>query len=291
VSPTQLGALVSWPLVAAAIVIFGTSMFAIFVAPAIETGEPSPLDGLPQLWFWLALVNLAMSPLAIIVGIANMADASIADTLAFFPQVMRQTVFGHLWMVRLPIATMLAIFAAPAARSRITAPTVCALSAALLMIQSLASHAIDNGAFAVAAYLIHQAAAGLWIGALVALILGAIHEQTGSAWLERATPRVSRLAAWSVLTLAVTGTINASYELGWHVELILYSLYGRTLLWKLATAGTVILAGGYNRYRLMPAMAEPAARAGLIRNVVTECILLLAVIGWSSLLANTPPPH
>ncbi len=290
-SPTQLGALVSWPLVAAAIVIFGTSTFAIFAAPAADAGEPSPLERFGRLWFWLATANLAMSPLAILAGIANMADVSIANTLVLFPQVMRQTVFGHLWAVRLPIAMLLAIVAALPARARINPPLVCALSAALLMLQSLASHAIDHGAFAVAAYLIHQAAAGLWIGALVALILGAIHEPTGSGWLERVTPRVSRLAGWSVLTLAITGTINASYELGWHVDLILYSLYGRTLLWKLATAGTVILVGGYNRYRLMPAMVEPAARANLIRNVVTECILLLAVMGWSSILANTPPPH
>jgi len=66
----------------------------------------------------------------------------------------------------------------------------------------------------------------------------------------------------------------------------LYSLYGRTLLWKLATAATVILIGGYNRYRLVPALGEPSARATLIRNVTAECLLLIAVLGWSALLAE-----
>jgi len=47
----------------------------------------------------------------------------------------------------------------------------------------------------------------------------------------------------------------------------------------------------YNRYRLVPALGERSARATLIRNVTAECLLLGAVLGWSALLTNTPPPH
>jgi putative copper export protein len=106
-----------------------------------------------------------------------------------------------------------------------------------------------------------------------------------------ATPRVSTIAAWSVAALATTGAITAWNEIGWHFDLLVYSLYGRILTYKLATAGAVILVGGYNRYRVMPAFGEPSAHQALIRNVTSECILLAAVLAWSALLANSPPPH
>lgn len=252
---------------------------------------PSPLESFQRLWLMLAILNLTVSPLAMTVAVANMADTSIRDAIAIIPEVTRQTVFGNLWAVRLPLAALLVLFTAQRRNSRFAPAIVCGLSAAMLMIQSLASHAIDKGAFAVAIYFAHQVAAGIWIGALLALLVGAMHEHGGSRWLERATPRVSRLAGWSVGVLAVTGTITTWYELGWRIDLLLYSLYGRTLLWKLTTAGAVLLVGGYNRYRLVPATNEPSAHTILIRNVATECILLGAVLAWSVVLANTPPPH
>jgi putative copper export protein len=167
----------------------------------------------------------------------------------------------------------------------------CAISAALLVCQSVTSHAIDGGAYAVAIHFVHQVAAGLWLGALVSLLVGATVGRARAEWLSWASGRVSKIAGWSVAALVVTGAIRAWYAMGLHFDLLLYSLYGRTLLWKLATAATVILIGGYNRYRLVPAIGEASARTTLIRNVSAECILLFAVLGWSALLGNTPPPH
>jgi putative copper export protein len=41
----------------------------------------------------------------------------------------------------------------------------------------------------------------------------------------------------------------------------------------------------------VPTLGQRSARATLIRNVTAECLLLGAVLGWSALLTNTPPPH
>jgi putative copper export protein len=161
----------------------------------------------------------------------------------------------------------------------------------LLLAQSLTSHAVDKGASAITIHFVHQFAAGLWIGALACLLIGATYGGASAEWLSWATGRVSKIAGWSVAVLVVTGATRALYAIGLHFDLLLYSLYGRTLLWKLATAATVILIGGYNRYRLVPALGEASARATLIRNVTAECLLLGAVLGWSALLTNTPPPH
>jgi copper transport protein len=103
--------------------------------------------------------------------------------------------------------------------------------------------------------------------------------------------RVSTIAGWSVAAMIVTGAIRAWETLGLHLDLLVNSLYGRTLLWKVGTAGTVILIGGYNRYRLVGSIGESSARATLVRNVAVECVLLAVVLGWSVVLANTPPPH
>jgi len=91
--------------------------------------------------------------------------------------------------------------------------------------------------------------------------------------------------------LIVTGAIRAWDALGLRLDLLVNSIYGRTLLWKVGTAATVILIGGYNRYRLVGSVGESSARASLIRNVAVECTLLAIVLGWSVVLANTPPPH
>jgi copper transport protein len=164
------------------------------------------------------------------------------------------------------------------------------ISAALLGFQSVTSHAVDKGAFAISIHFVHQAAAGMWIGALVSLLIGA-SGHAGADWLRSATSRVSTIAGWSVAALIVTGLIRAWEALGLQLDLLVNSIYGRTLMWKVGTAATVILIGGYNRYRLVGLVGESSARASLIRNVAVECVLLAVVLGWSVVLANSPPPH
>jgi hypothetical protein len=67
---------------------------------------------------------------------------------------------------------------------------------------------------------------------------------------------------------------------------------GRTLIAKVAVFAAVLAIGGYNRYWLVPNVSDATARDGLLRNVGVEWVILLfAVLGLASLLANTPPAH
>jgi copper transport protein len=206
------------------------------------------------------------------------------------PQIMRETLAGRVWTWRLATALLLALAAWIPVPGRLPTALMFGISAALLALQSVTSHAVDKGAFAITIHFAHQAAAGLWIGALVSLLIGA-SGHARAEWLQAATSRVSTIAGWSVATLIGTGFIRAWDALGLRFDLLVNSLYGRTLLWKVGTAATVILIGGYNRYRLVGAVGESSARATLIRNVAVECALLAVVLGWSVVLANTPPPH
>lgn len=282
--------ILAWPLITAQLLIFGTAAFALATASGHAVGREGSTDSLVVLWRGLALVILALSPLRFLGVAAGMADSTWKEAIPLVPQIVRETFAGRVWAWRLGVAAMLAIAAWIPAR-RMLPPLMLAISTLLLLFQSMTSHAVDKGAYAIAIHFVHQVAAGLWLGALVCLLVGATYGHARAEWLGWATGRVSKIAGWSVLVLVVTGGVRAWYALGLHFDLLLYSLYGRTLLWKLATAGTVILIGGYNRYRLVPALGEASARTTLIRNVTAECLLLGAVLGWSALLANTPPPH
>lgn len=165
------------------------------------------------------------------------------------------------------------------------------IAAALLVLDSLSSHAIDHGAAAVAIYFLHEAAAGLWLGGLTGLCLGFWRAKIDDGWLELTAPRVSCAAGWSVAVLALTGLYNAYETLGLNVEHLLYSDYGRTLLIKVWLFAVLLAIGGYNRYRLVPAVKEPRARTLLVRSVAIESVLMLVVIGVAAMLANTAPPH
>ena len=280
--------ILAWPLITAQVVIFGTAAFAL------TSGSAQVSDGLTDslvvLWRILALIVLVISPLRSLSVAADMADSTLRQAIPFVPQVMRETFAGRVWAWRLGVAAMLA-FAAWIPSRRVVPILMSAISTMLLIFQSVTSHAIDKGAYAIGIQFVHQACAGLWLGALVCLLIGATYGQASAEWLSWASERVSMIAGWSVAVLLITGAIRAWYALGLHFDLLLYSLYGRTLLWKLATAATVILIGGYNRYRLVPVIGEASARSSLIRNVTAECLLLGAVLGWSALLAHTPPPH
>lgn len=281
----------AWPLVGSQVLIFGTTAFALMAAPRDVAAADRSSQSLAKLWRMLALIVLVVSPLRLLSVAAGMADSTFREVLPMMPQIMRETFAGRVWTWRLATALLLAGVAWIPAPGRLATTLMLVISAALLALQSVTSHAVDKGAFAIAVHFTHQAAAGLWIGALVSLLIGATYGHAGANWLRSATSRVSRIAGWSVAALIVTGVIRAWDALGLRLDLLVNSIYGRTLLWKVGTAATVILIGGYNRYRLVGSVGESSARAALIRNVAVECALLAVVLGWSVVLANTPPPH
>ena len=280
----------AWPLVGSQVLIFGTSAFALVAAPRDVDSELSSRS-MAKLWRILALIVLVISPLRFLSVAAGMADSTFREVLPMMPQIMRETYAGRVWTWRLATALLLALVAWIPTPGRFVTALICGISAVLIAMQSITSHAVDKGAFAIAAHFAHQAAAGLWIGALVSLLIGATYGHAGAEWLRAATSRVSTIAGWSVAALVVTGAIRAWDALGLQLDLLVNSIYGRTLLWKVGTAATVILIGGYNRYRLVGSVEESSARGSLIRNVAVECVLLAVVLGWSVVLANTPPPH
>src|SRR4051794_11830327 len=184
---------------------------------------------------------------------------------------------------------------AVAHRSR-TAALVLAVPAAALgvwaiIVPGLSGHAGDPGLGlpAVAVDALHTAAAAVWIGGLVQLVLVTPHATRGLPVGERRrvrtalTARFSRIALASVAVLAVTGVGRALWAVSspgqlWHTG------YGRALAVKTGLLLCVVGIAYLNRGRL--------AAFGVIRRLgALEIGLLLAVLAVVSLLTDLPPAN
>lgn len=288
---SQIGerALVAWPLLVAEILIFGTAAFALFLAPYTQSEEMA--NALTPLWRGLGLLAVVFSPLALLVGAANMGDLSLSAAVPFLPQIIRETHFGHVWSWSFPLTIALAAIAWIPGRGQLKTAVLGCVACALLLLISFASHAIDRGTVAIIIYFIHEVAAALWIGAVLGLWFGAVRGKLGPGWVMQAAPRVSGVAGWTVTVLIVSGIYTAYHSLGGDPHRLVDAAYGRTLVNKICAAMLVLLIGAYNRYWLMPAVSEASAQQSLLRNVGVESVLLIGVLGLAALLANTPPVH
>lgn len=284
-------AVVAWALLLVDTLILGTTAFSIFVAPTPVPPEEELARTFAPLWRILALLALVLSPLALVVETADMAGVSFAAAVAVVPQVLRETHVGEVWRWSLPVTVALPIVAwLPGLRSVRTAG-LCLFAALLLLSGSLVSHAVDSGALALAAHFIHQMSAAVWLGSVVGLWLGVARGGLGPDWVERAAPRVSRVAGWTVALLILTGLLSTYWALGMQPHRLVDTAYGRTLLVKVSAASLVLLIGAYNRYWLISTVAQRPSRSALLRNVSIESVLLMAILGLAAVLANTPPGH
>jgi putative copper export protein len=277
-----------WPLVACEVMIFGTTAFALIAVPGNDAGTEPVRRALLPLWRGLATTTILLSPMAVLVGTACMADTSVRASIPLVSEVLRLTHWGQVWVWRLPVTIALLIAAWTPGSSARKSAALCALAALLLLLRSITSHAIDVGAVAMATYFVHELAAGLWLGALAGLWV-TFALMGGGDWLGPTVRRVSQLAGWCAAALPLSGLYMAYNAFGLSLDRLLYSAYGRTLLAKVMLFAAVVSIGGYNRYRLIPAK-NPSGRGALLRNVGIESVLLLGVLGIAALLANTPPP-
>jgi len=285
-------ALLVWPLVVSLVTIFGTASFVLLSAGERVSDFQDAAVSLLTLWRVLAAMIFLVSPLVLLKITGDMAGMSLASAVGFVPQVLAETHAGGVFEWFLPVALVVLLGAWIPLPQLIRTAMLWLFAAILLLLQALLSHAIDKGVLAVSVYFVHEVAAGLWIGALLALWMVAQYGDPPDIWVEHAARRVSKLAFWSVMTLVVTGMYTAYNGLGFDLYHLLFSAYGRTLMAKVIVFAGILFIGAYNRYWLVPKVAESAARDALLRNVrIESVILLLAVVGLASLLANTPPAH
>jgi putative copper export protein len=160
VSAIRACAIIDWPLLACVLATFGSAAFAL-AAPAAagRDGEFAPAAMVP-FWRSLATLNLALTPVGLIIAVRDMADTTIAGAFGFLPRAVAHTHAGRMWAMRVALAVLLLGAVAMRGRARARAALVCAVSGAILLVIATMSHAVDHGAGAVALYFVHELAAG-----------------------------------------------------------------------------------------------------------------------------------
>lgn len=298
-NPAITGGLIQWPPLVSALMICGSGAAIILIGGRGRYSECAEDAGyarfsarIDRLWTILAMIALIGAPIAMLADVARMAAVPIGAAVPLVGEVVRLTHAGRLWLSRIGFVTLTAVVAIAIPRGvRIKPAALFCLAAGTLSATCIAGHAIDRGNFAVAVCIAHLLAAALWIGSLVTLLCAAGGTSAIDSLIARMAPRVSQIAGWSVAALIGTGGYMAWLALGATPASLIYSSWGRTLLVKIAVFLAIVITGGYNRYRLVPAVAAGQARSTLIRNVGIECALLGGVIALAAVLANTPPPH
>lgn len=245
----------------------GAAAFAAWVAGSRRDRETA--------WTWAvrgALLAAVTSLLAVPVQTVAVTGRGLLDALTAgsdLGDVLVFSSFGQGTLLRLvPLAGFVLAWrrvgavADATARQHVAVLTTGALAAASFALDGH-QRTVDPTWVLGAADVVHLLGAAVWTGSLVLLMLAGRRRRLDDDPVAAAglVARFSRLAAWSVLALALAGTAM-TLVLVRTPRALTSTGYGWTLLAKLVLVGLVLLVAAYNRWRLEPAVAARVAPAG-----------------------------
>jgi len=269
--------------------------FSLFGACLID-GFLLPVTARPALrrpfqilaWASFALLVLA-GAVWFILQTADMSGAAdIADLWAAMPIVAEQTRFGSLLIFRI------AAFSAALLLFQFGRQKPAAIAAGIAVIaEAWLGHggAMTGtaGDVLLAASICHLASGGAWLGSLPALALALRRAAIADA--ARLARTFSPLGIACVIGIIGSAAVQYVYLIGTPGALVA-SAYGLVALFKILLLSGLVALAALNRLRLAPALAaagEPA-RPRILRSVIAEIILGLAILIAAGLLLQLTPP-
>jgi len=171
--------------------------------------------------------------------------------------------------------------------TRLGLVTVGVVAGAAMLADTLESHAAASGAvaFNIAVQWVHVVASGIWLGGLLALLVG-LRGQPGP--LSAATVRrFATSATFGIALVAATGVIRGLSEIGAWGNLV-STAFGWLLLGKSGLLGVIAVLGAVNHFRNVPAAGRtlrPLRRFGS-----SELVLASAILVLTASLVNLAPP-
>ncbi|MER6092777.1 copper resistance CopC/CopD family protein [Streptomyces bluensis] len=203
---------------------------------------------------------------------------------------------GLLWVLAAVVLASLLHGGARSARSPGWRVGALAVTLGLLRTTGMAGHNSEGTepTWGAVADLVHLLGASLWVGGLVMLVVAVLPRREPGE-LSAVVPRYSRLAAASVLAVAVAGLV-----LAWQVvesyDALLSTSYGHLLLLKTGVLAVVMVAAHFSRQwvrtRLDLAVllrGDAAAVRPFGYSVAAETGLVLVVLAVTSLLVMADP--
>jgi putative copper resistance protein D len=293
-----------WMQFAAAMVLFGTSLFPFYALPSTGASETTQVTRTARRALSIAALVGAVSALAwvaaSILGITEDSGAlADPDTLS---QYFFETSFGRVWLLRLVLALLvLAVTvlgrASLFARNASTA-LVALLAGTLLVSQAWIGHPASLPGserwLVTAAFALHVLGGAVWLGALVPLGLLLVRVRKGggaSDLAEFALRRFSPVGMIAVASILAGGIVNAISRAG-SLDAFVASTWGQIVMLKTVLFTAMIVFAILNRFVLMPhwsAQTEMTA-ARLARNIAYEQLAGLLILAASAMLAVFHPP-
>jgi len=260
--------LVRWLALAALAGVIGGLALEVLVLPVDETDTVSARRRL-RVWSLVCIGGLLLTSAAeVVLRARTMGGGGWAESVRVVPLVLSRTHFGVIWLGRIvALATLVVAVGRSGYRARVVA---LALAGTVAFSTALSGHAADWGDLTPSVLLdwSHVLAASLWIGGLVALAIVVFRAGVVARHgvVARIGARFSRLAAWSLAAVIVTGAYNAWVQLP-DVAALWNTPYGRILLAKLILVVALVALGAINRYALLPRLTRMRARGVLARIV------------------------
>lgn len=292
-----------------AVSLFGAPLFFLYAwGEAARTDDPKLAWGRPLVrWSSGALVIGALGSLlgqtAVMAG-----DPAMALNPEALSLVLTGTTFGYAIAARLALAVIvLALGLWLSAGLRLW--LICVGAGALILASfAFTGHgAAEEGLAGVAhavADILHLITAGVWLGALAALVVVLWRarrsaDATALNTLHQGLERFSGVGSLAVAALLVSGLVNSWFLVGPRpFGEILATPYGVLLMIKLVLFAAMLLLAAANRFHHTPRLgtalieggqAGEAAIAALRRSVVLETALGISVLILVSLLGMLVP--
>ena len=298
--PTPGTVATKWAVYLAAFVLVGGAFYALIVTAGGSTRR--------TVYLTVGLAAVAL----LIAGVAELfVQAAQIGGLSKVPDAL-DTAWGARWWQReLAAAVAGAAIAGawvlrrggrPALARGAEALTLAAGLGCLFLLAAISHGASVDGSFwAVAADFIHLAAAAVWAGMLLQLILVIrrsrnLQDEAGAALAAAHLGRFSAVAAAAVLVLLATGVFSAFVQVDSFGGLV-ETGYGVTLLAKLALLVPLLAIAAFNAVVLGPAVLAAAGRAatqaaGALRRLgrlaAVELAIIAAVVLVAAVLVQFP---
>lgn len=322
--PKYLSVASRWLTFVSTVLVVGFAGFqAMVLWPAVRKSASSAttresLSGLIRRSWWFALSFGLVATVLALVSQAWRNAGGFGDGLGALGDMLADTRFGDIWLLRAGVLLLLAELTALfgqrflTPRHRGVTASAIVLGAALVLpaTSSLNSHAAagdDLTVIATVADWVHTVGASFWLGGLVLFVLVLRTGLPRSSQDDRTKLLASMLPRFSLLAIAAVGAISLTGAFQWALQVgnlddTVSSGFGQSLIAKTLLLAPMLGLGALHLLRVSPVFRTAAvsvgqmmARAGAVERLFRRTLLLEATLGIALLLAtgfltDTSPP-
>jgi copper resistance protein D len=235
---------------------------------------------------WSAIALAIVAAISVLIEgtiLADTVDLTLGETLGAGFVLAGTAVIGAAVVI-----AFLSLWDRSAAFSRLA---LLVLAAIVLLAQMMTSHAaaqLDDRLTLVAADLLHQTGAAVWIGGIPYLLIALGQCRDATIW-RRVAKRFSHMAMISVAVLVVGGLVMAIAYTG-SLAAIYGTTYGVMVMTKVALLGFLLLLGGMNYLMVERQAGDPATPMLRLRRFAeAEIGIGIAVFFAAASLTSLPP--